>query len=62
MELGYIGLGAMGGALARRLMLSHTLRVYDLRPDVVSDFAENGAIPAQSPAATVFEGPGQVKG
>jgi len=55
MELGYIGLGAMGGALARRLMLSHKLRVYDLRPDVVSDFAENGAIPAQSPAAMARE-------
>ena len=55
MELGYIGLGAMGGALARRLMLSHKLRVYDLQPDVVSDFAENGAIPAQSPVAMARE-------
>ena len=47
MELGYVGLGAMGGALARRLMLSHKLRVFDLRPDVVAEFASNGAIPVQ---------------
>ena len=30
MEIGYVGLGAMGGALARRLMLSHKLHVLDL--------------------------------
>ena len=51
MELGYVGLGAMGGALARRLMLSHKLHVLDLRPDVVQDFAGKGAIPAQNAAA-----------
>ena len=51
MEIGYIGLGAMGGALARRLMLSHKLRAHDLRPEVVEEFAKNGAIPAQSAAA-----------
>lgn len=45
----------MGGALARRLMLSHRLRVYDLRPEVVQEFAENGAIPAQSPASLAEE-------
>ena len=47
MELGYVGLGAMGGALARRLMLSHKLRVLDLRLEAVAEYAENGAIPAQ---------------
>ncbi|MEC8135610.1 MAG: NAD(P)-dependent oxidoreductase, partial [Pseudomonadota bacterium] len=51
MELGYVGLGAMGGALARRLMLSHKLRVLDLRPEVVAEFADNGAIPAQDGAS-----------
>ena len=30
MNLGYIGLGMMGGALARRLMREHKLRVFDL--------------------------------
>ncbi len=51
MEIGYVGLGAMGGALARRLMLSHKLHVLDLRPDVVQSFADKGAIPAQNGAA-----------
>ena len=55
MELGYVGLGAMGGALARRLMLSHKLRVLDLRPEVVRRFAENGAIPAQDGASLARE-------
>ena len=48
MELGYVGLGKMGGALARRLMLKHRLRAYDLRPDVVRAFAEAGALPVQN--------------
>ncbi len=51
MEIGYVGLGAMGGALARRLILSHKLHVLDLRPDVVQSFTDNGAIPAQNGAA-----------
>jgi 3-hydroxyisobutyrate dehydrogenase len=55
MELGYIGLGAMGGALARRLMLSHKLRVHDLRPEMIEEFAKNGAIPTQSGAAMARE-------
>jgi 3-hydroxyisobutyrate dehydrogenase len=55
MELGYIGLGAMGGALARRLMLSQKLRVLDLRPDVVADFAKDGAVPAQDGASLARE-------
>jgi len=55
MELGYIGLGAMGGALARRLMLSHKMRVLDLRPEAVEEFAKNGAIATQSGAAMARE-------
>mgnify|MGYP001159967743 FL=1 len=55
MELGYVGLGAMGGALARRLMLSHKLRVLDLRPEAVVAFVENGAIPAQDGASLARE-------
>jgi 3-hydroxyisobutyrate dehydrogenase len=51
MELGYIGLGNMGGALARRLMLKHRLRVYDIRAEAVERFAAEGAVPAQEPAA-----------
>ena len=55
MELGYIGLGNMGGALARRLMREHKLRVYDLRPEVVQRFADQGAIPTQNPKALAAE-------
>ena len=55
MELGYIGLGTMGGALARRLLRAHRLRVFDLRPQVVAEFAEAGAIPAQSAQALARE-------
>ena len=55
MELGYIGLGAMGGALARRLMRTHKLRVLDIDSDVVAAFAEHGAIPAQDGASLARE-------
>lgn len=47
MELGYVGLGKMGGALARRLMKQQRLRVYDLRAQAVQEFAAAGATPAQ---------------
>lgn len=51
MQLGYVGLGNMGGALARRLLRQHPLRVYDLRPEAMAKFAELGAVPTQSPRA-----------
>ncbi len=43
MTIGYVGLGSMGGALARRLQLTHPLRVYDLNPQVVTRMVEAGA-------------------
>jgi 3-hydroxyisobutyrate dehydrogenase len=46
MRVGYVGLGAMGAALARRLMLSRKLHVFDIRPGVVRAFAAEGAIAA----------------
>lgn len=55
MELGYIGLGAMGRALARRLMLSHQLRVLDVRQGLLEKFAEKGAIPAENGASLARE-------
>ena len=55
MDLGYVGLGAMGGALARRLMLSHKLRGLDLRPDTVAEFSKEGAVPAQDGASLARE-------
>jgi 3-hydroxyisobutyrate dehydrogenase len=43
MNIGYIGLGSMGGALARRLQLTHPLHVYDLDKAAVNRMVENGA-------------------
>ncbi len=48
MNLGYVGLGNMGGALARRLLLTRSLRVHDLKPEAVQALAAEGAQPAQS--------------
>ena len=55
MELGYIGLGNMGGALARRLLREHKMRVFDLRPEVVARFADAGGVPTQSAQALARE-------
>src|SRR5260221_9732403 len=55
MNLGYVGLGRMGGALVRRLLPHHKLRAYDLRPEVVAEFAGAGAVPAQNLAAMARE-------
>jgi 3-hydroxyisobutyrate dehydrogenase len=44
LRVGYVGLGTMGGALARRMMLSRQLRVFDARPGVVHEFESNGAL------------------
>jgi 3-hydroxyisobutyrate dehydrogenase len=49
MEVGFIGLGKMGGAIARRLARGRGLRGWDLRREAVE--AVPGAIPAQTPAA-----------
>jgi 3-hydroxyisobutyrate dehydrogenase len=54
-QLGFVGLGAMGGALARRLMLKNKVTVYDLRAQVVADFASKGGIAAKSPRALAGE-------
>lgn len=45
MTLGYVGLGNMGGALARRLQLRHPLQVYDLDRSTVERMATHGATP-----------------
>ena len=49
-RIGYIGLGVMGGALARRLLREHKLTVYDLSPERCAEFAALGATVAASPA------------
>ncbi|CAG9192082.1 6-phosphogluconate dehydrogenase [Paraburkholderia sabiae] len=43
LKVGYVGLGAMGGALTRRLMLSRKMHVFDARADLVRDFEAEGA-------------------
>jgi 3-hydroxyisobutyrate dehydrogenase len=50
-QIGFIGLGNMGASIARDLARSeHELTVYDLREDVLSEFAKLGAHIAASPA------------
>lgn len=48
MDIGYIGLGNMGGALARRLQLQHPLKVYDRDAGSVQRMVERGATRAES--------------
>ncbi len=55
MNLGYVGLGRMGGALVRRLLPHHTLRVYDLKPEAVATYVAKGAVPAQDLASLARE-------
>lgn len=55
MRLGYVGLGNMGAALARRLLREHSLRVHDLKPEAMARLAGFGAIPCQTPKALAAE-------
>jgi 3-hydroxyisobutyrate dehydrogenase len=55
MQLGYIGLGNMGAALARRILRVHKMRVYDLKPEAMARLAERGGSPSQSPKALAAE-------
>jgi 3-hydroxyisobutyrate dehydrogenase len=42
--VGYVGLGNMGGALARRLQLQHELLVYDTDDDAVRRMVDRGSV------------------
>jgi 3-hydroxyisobutyrate dehydrogenase len=55
MQLGYIGLGNMGAALARRLLRKDKMRVYDLRPELMDRLGDLGGIASQSPKALAAE-------
>ena len=55
MQLGYVGLGNMGAALARRLLRRHKMRLYDLRPQAMARLADLGGIACQSPMALAAE-------
>lgn len=48
MDIGYVGLGSMGGAIAKRMLLSRKLRLFDLSPARVAALAEAGGQPTQS--------------
>ncbi|MCX8003754.1 MAG: NAD(P)-binding domain-containing protein, partial [Burkholderiaceae bacterium] len=48
MNIGYVGLGNMGAALAARLQLEHPLRVFDLDPAAVRRLVEKGATACSS--------------
>ena len=50
MKVDYVGLGAMGGSLARRLVKTHKLIVYDLNPTALATFKELGATIAATPS------------
>lgn len=50
MHVGYIGLGVMGGALARRLLKAMPLTVWDINEAAVAEFAQLGAAVAPSAA------------
>jgi 3-hydroxyisobutyrate dehydrogenase len=55
MQLGYVGLGNMGAALARRLLRKNRLRLYDLRPQTMAGLADLGGIPCQDLGALAAE-------
>src|SRR4051794_663462 len=50
MKLGYVGLGALGGAFVQRLAARHELMVWDLNPAAVARSAALGAEAAESAA------------
>ena len=42
-EIGFIGLGMMGGPMAKRLIArDYKLIIHDVRPEVVAEFGELG--------------------
>lgn len=59
-DIGFIGLGNMGAALARRLMRDHTLHVWDLNQTAVDALVAEGAIAANGPGGVGASGAGLV--
>jgi 3-hydroxyisobutyrate dehydrogenase len=50
MNIGYIGLGALGGQLARRFLQDHQLTVWDINATAIRELAELGASVAPTAA------------
>lgn len=56
-EIGFVGLGTMGSAMARRLVgAGHTVRVWNRSPDATVPLLEAGAVAAESPAHALDAG------
>ena len=49
-QVGYIGLGNMGGALARRLRLAYKIAVFALAEEAARRLSDAGAMACGSPA------------
>jgi 3-hydroxyisobutyrate dehydrogenase len=59
-RIGYVGVGLMGGPMARRLLgRGHVVRAYDIAPERLREAAAAGAVPAGA-AGDVVEGAGVV--
>ena len=55
-QIGFIGLGNMGGPMARNLLKAgHHVKAFDLQPALTSKAVEAGAAPASSPAEAARE-------
>ncbi|USX54011.1 NAD(P)-dependent oxidoreductase [Lentzea sp. HUAS12] len=58
-QVGVVGLGVMGSAIAKRLVRTgHVVRVHDVRPEAVRDLAAEGALACAAPRTVA--GAGQV--
>jgi 3-hydroxyisobutyrate dehydrogenase len=55
MNVGYIGLGALGGSLARHYLAGHALTVWDINPGAIAALVEAGASAAASAVALARE-------
>ena len=55
-NIGFIGLGNMGAALARRLMADHTLHVWDMNQAAVDALVVDGATAANGPVGVGASG------
>jgi 3-hydroxyisobutyrate dehydrogenase-like beta-hydroxyacid dehydrogenase len=56
-EIGFVGLGTMGSAMARRLVdAGHTVRVWNRTPDAAAPLLEAGAVAARSAAHALDAG------
>ena len=56
MNVGYVGLGSMGGAIVKRMLVNkQALRVYDLAPEKMAEIAKLGGQPSQSLSALAAE-------